>query len=81
MVLNDRVKTVMAQIFGVDKAVIGDNASPGNIEQWDSLRHMNLIVALEEEFDLRFPDDSISEMVSLSLILFHLEEALRAAEG
>jgi len=73
---NERIKKVMAQIFGVAQSAIGDDASPGSIEQWDSLRHMNLIVGLEEEFDLRFPDECISEMVSFNLIVFHLRTLL-----
>lgn len=81
MRFNDRIKKVMAEIFGIDQTVIGDDASPGNIEQWDSLRHMNLIVALEEEFDVRFPDEGISEMVSLDLIKFHLQSLLPTAKN
>lgn len=72
MVSDERVKKVMAEVFGVDQNTIDNDASPGSIEQWDSLRHMNLVVGLEEEFDVRFPDESISEMVSFNLIVFHL---------
>ncbi|MFA6051854.1 MAG: acyl carrier protein [Methylobacter sp.] len=70
--INQNIKKVMGEVFGIDQASIGEDASPGNIEQWDSLRHMNLVVALEEEFEVRLPDESISEMVSFKLIEFHL---------
>ncbi len=76
MVRNERIARVMAEVFGIDPSMINEDASPGGIEQWDSLRHMNLVVALEEEFDVRFPDDSISEMVSFKLIMFHLKSLL-----
>lgn len=39
-------------------------------------KHMNLIVALEEEFSVRLPDEHISEMVSYKLIEFHLRALL-----
>ncbi len=77
MMSDDKIKNVMAQIFGINLEAISDDASPGNIDQWDSLRHMNLIIALEEEFEIRFSDESISEMVSLDLIKFHLAELLK----
>jgi acyl carrier protein len=44
------------------------------VEQWDSLRHMNLVVALEEEFRVRFTDQQIDELLSLRLILLTLKE-------
>jgi len=58
----------MADIFELDAADIPDNASTGVIENWDSIRHMNLIVALEEEFDVRFNDTDIVDLITIPLI-------------
>lgn len=72
--MEQRVKKVMASVFGVDPDTIRPDASPDTVEQWDSLRHMNLVVALEEEFAVRFTDQQIDELLSLPLILVTLEE-------
>ena len=66
--VSDRIKSVMAVVFEIDAKAIPDDAVPGGIEQWDSIRHMNLIVALEEEFDIRFTDDEITDLLSFKLI-------------
>jgi len=58
----------MADIFELDASDIPDNASPGVVENWDSIRHMNLIVALEEEFDVRFNDNDIVDLITIPLI-------------
>ena len=58
----------MADIFELDAADIPDDASPGVIENWDSIRHMNLVVALEEEFDVRFNDTDIVDLITIPLI-------------
>ena len=58
----------MADIFELDAADIPDNASAGVVENWDSIRHMNLIVALEEEFDVRFNDTDIVDLITIPLI-------------
>lgn len=50
--MEQRIKNVMASIFKVDISEIDENISPDTLENWDSLGHMNLIVALEEEFDI-----------------------------
>lgn len=66
--VSDRIKSVMSVVFEIDAKSIQDDAVPGGIEQWDSIRHMNLIVALEEEFDIRFTDDEITDLLSYKLI-------------
>ena len=59
----------MLSIFREDGvSEIDENASPDTIETWDSLAHMNLIVALEEEFGVTFTNDEIMEMLNYKLI-------------
>ncbi len=53
---------------------ITEDSSPDTVEKWDSLKHMNLILALEEEFDVQFSDDEVVEMLSVELILLTLKE-------
>lgn len=59
---------LMAVIFEMEVADIPENAAPGVIEKWDSLKHMTLIVALEEEFGIRFTDDEMADLLNLDLI-------------
>lgn len=70
----NRLKRLMARIFGVDAATIGDDASPDTIDNWDSLRHMNLVLALEEEFGIELTDDQTVEIMSYPLIKIVLRE-------
>jgi acyl carrier protein len=71
--LNEEIRKVMAAVFGINTALITDGATPDSIEQWDSLRHMNLVLALEDEFGVRFPEDEIDGLVSFPAI----EQSLR----
>ena len=61
--MENRIKNVMASVLGFE---INDikNESPNLKEHWDSLKHMNLIVALEEEFDIQFHDDEMSQLIN-----------------
>jgi acyl carrier protein len=72
--MEERIKSVMQLVFGVPLASIGDDAAPGTIEQWDSLRHMNLVIALEEEFGVRFSEEQFSQLISFKLISLTLRE-------
>jgi len=69
-----QLKEVLAKVFNVDNSEITEDCSPDTIENWDSLRHMNLIVALEEEFKIEFNDDQIVEILSYQLIKIVLQE-------
>jgi acyl carrier protein len=74
--IKERIRNVMAIVFGIETDQIKDNAEPGIIESWDSLRHMSLIVALEEEFDISFTDDEITELLNIELITSIISEKL-----
>ena len=66
--MNDRIKSVMAAVFDIAPENISDEASPHDIKAWDSLKHMNLILALEEEFNIHFEDAEIPSLVNFRII-------------
>jgi acyl carrier protein len=72
--MKDKVKKIIASVFNLEFGSIQDNASPDSISNWDSLNHMNLVVSLEEEFNIRFTDEEISEMLNLDLIVFTIKQ-------
>jgi acyl carrier protein len=67
--MEETIKSIMASVFRRDLSEIGTDASPDTIDTWDSLGHMRLIVALEEEFGVSFTDDEIPEMLNYDLVL------------
>ena len=71
-----RILTVMSIVFEIDLNKIPSDATPGKIEQWDSLKHMNLILAIEEEFNFRFTDDEMTDLLNLKLITTIVSEKL-----
>jgi len=74
--LQERIKQIMADVFDVEQDGIKDDASPDTVSNWDSLRHMNLIESLEEEFAIEFTEDQIVEMMNYKLIQLIVSEAI-----
>jgi acyl carrier protein len=72
--MEKRIKSTMASVFNLDESQIDENASPSVIAEWDSLKHMNLILALEEEFGITFTDDEIVELLNYKLIYQTLKD-------
>ena len=71
--MRERLKSVLADVMGLPEGSVADDASPATIGTWDSLRHMNLILALEEEFSVQFDDAELSSLTSFSKICSALE--------
>ena len=64
----ERIKNVISVVFEIPEEQIKNDSSPDTIGSWDSLRHMNLIVALEEEFKVELTDDEILDMMNYKSI-------------
>ena len=75
-----RVKKVMSNVFGIDESLITGDASQDTITNWNSLGHMNLVIALEEEFSITFRDEQVIEMLSYPLIICTLKERMTEME-
>jgi acyl carrier protein len=58
----------MADVFGVSAADIGDDASIDTIDAWDSLKHLNLVLALEERFSISFTEQETVEILNYEII-------------
>jgi acyl carrier protein len=74
MALKDRVLETIAQVMGLRADQIDERSSPDTIPNWDSLQHMNLILALEEKLGVQFTDDQIVDLVTVGAILSTLAE-------
>ena len=74
--IQDKLKKIMSNIFKVDLSLINDDINIENLDEWDSLAHMNLITTIEQDFSIRFDDDLIEELISFKNIYSHLKEAI-----
>lgn len=70
----DRVLRIVSQVMEVPVEQLDEESSPDTIENWDSLKHMNLTLALEEEFNIAFSDEEIVDMLSVQIIVETLKE-------
>lgn len=66
------INLVLEAKFALDTQEILSEA----IENWDSLKHLSIVFALEDEFDIRFSEDEFSELRSLSAIVTNIESKL-----
>ncbi|MGI6161401.1 MAG: acyl carrier protein [Christensenellales bacterium] len=60
----ERYAKAFIDTFEIDSSLINSELSIMTLPAWDSVSHMNLVTALEEEFDLMFDTDDILEFNS-----------------
>lgn len=77
MLDQDKLKEVVATVLNVDVSRINANASSDTIESWDSLRHMNLVLAIEDEFGVSLPDEEAANATSYPLLVLVLQDLLQ----
>ena len=74
--MEDQVKQVIADVLALDAKAIDEFTVKDSTASWDSLNHINLIVALEQEFQVSFDVSEIESMQSYSEILETLARKL-----
>ena len=70
--MDERLRKTVAEVLSIPIEEVGPETSPGTQPRWDSLRHMNLVFAIEEAFSVQFDDEEIPALTSVAAI----EEAL-----
>ena len=63
--IDQRVEKVFREVFENDSMLVHDGLSAENMTDWDSLAQVKLIVGLEEEFDIKFTTDEVSQLKSV----------------
>jgi acyl carrier protein len=66
--MTTRVAKVFSEVLGVSPSQITDETSPDNTPQWDSMAAMNLVVAIEDEFDVRLSTAEIVSMRNIAIV-------------
>lgn len=61
-VIMEKLNEIFQDIFDDDTLVITENTTANDIEDWDSLEHINLVSAVEKTFGMKFRMQEVSGM-------------------
>ncbi len=64
--MKEKIIKVMNEVFDIDNA--NEQISQKNCDKWDSLNHLNLILSLEETFNISFEPEEIAQMKDFSSV-------------
>ncbi len=61
--MEQKLKNVLADVLGIRLEEINKSITMESSDEWDSLKHLELITAIEEKFDVDF---EIEEMIGMT---------------
>lgn len=58
----EKVQDIFRDVFDDDSLEITDSTNSDDIEDWDSLEHIALVVSMEKEFNLKFDIKQVNKL-------------------
>jgi acyl carrier protein len=73
----DRVTAIAAAVLKVPAASLQPASSPDDVATWDSVHHLQIILAVEEAFGLRFAAHEIDRLQTIGALADAVEKSAR----
>ena len=75
--LRGRFNKLIAAVFNMEVSEIRDDRGPHDIQAWDSLGQLNLILQVEQEFEVTFDIEDVFSFFTLGDVYSSLQNKLR----
>lgn len=67
--IEDKFFVILSSLLNVPRDRLSRESSRETLDPWDSLKHMHLVLALEEEFGIEFDDHEVADLSSAAALL------------
>ena len=64
----DKVTEIFRDVFDDEELIITDSTNSDDIEDWDSLEHISLIISMEKEFNMKFDIKEVNKLENVGQI-------------
>ena len=78
--IRERTIRVFKEVFDQEDLEIRDETSPDQIEDWDSLSHINLVVSIEKEFNIRFLMHEVPDLTRFGKIIEEIKKKYSSSQ-
>jgi acyl carrier protein len=74
----EQIRRIASDLLAIPAERITAESSPQSIEAWDSHQHLNLVLAIEDKFNLQLSPEEIEQMKNIGQIAKIVEGKLKA---
>lgn len=68
----DKLNEVFRDVFDDDSIEVNERTVASDIEEWDSIHHIALLAAIEDEFDIEFSLQQTASMSDVSMMVDYI---------
>ena len=79
--IEDEIKTVVVNQLKIDESVYNEDLAAGDIPEWDSLGHVNLLMAVEEHFQVSFDVADAVDIESIADLIDTMKSYVNQKKG
>jgi acyl carrier protein len=72
--VNEKLVEIVAELFDLAPAAVDDALTPEDVELWDSMNHLRLVSAVEEEFQIKLSMQEIESIHNLGALRALIEQ-------
>ena len=69
-----RLTEIFRDVFDDESLVVTPEMTASDVKEWDSVNHITLMVAIEEEFGVKFKTAEVEKMKNVGQMVEHIEE-------
>lgn len=69
-----KIKKILSKCLEIEEQKVTDSASMDTIREWDSIKHLRVILALEDAFNISFTELETTEIINIDLIKIVLSD-------
>jgi acyl carrier protein len=74
----EQVRAIASDVFGVPVDRLSAGSSPESVENWDSMQHLNLVLAIEEKFGVQLDPEEIEQMKNIGAVAALVDKKLQS---
>lgn len=72
--LTEKIQAVLVEALQVPSEAVTADLALGDLPQWDSMGHMEVMMSLEQHFGIEINNDTIADLTSVAAIRQYIEE-------
>jgi acyl carrier protein len=76
MEITEKLTNVFREVFADKTIMLHEEMTADDVDEWDSLSHVNLMIAIELAFDIEFKQNEIQNFENVGALLENIKEKL-----
>ena len=77
MVILEEVKSIIAENLKVDVSALSEDTAIGDLPEWDSIHHLQIVAAIEQKYGFQFEPDVLMDLEDVSDIVNAVEKRIK----